>query len=547
MRVAPSLLLLLLVAGGALPSCSGSPASSPPQAALSPVQAAAGQGFSQVLGVWQEGFLARDPDKGKNLLYLAGTHYDMGFQTGYLAAGSTALMVHDYCNEFLFEMLNIPLESADLGILWDWVRAWLKGSTLASMHHVPTRFLDEMNGIADGYAQARREGLPGTEREVAFADVFLLNQAMDVLSGLTYEVLGKSATACNQFACWGGMTEDGRLFHGRDYQFYNAGVYQDTALPAVYVPKDETGGPAGYPFVTVTAPGFVGLATALNAAGISMGINVVHAWPARAEDPGLGGLLLIRSIMEEAATLEDAVRRVRETERGCPWIYLIADGKSHEAVVLETILSDPLKPWMQTRYAINRETAHGILGQPLEADHPEDGVRVRAADYIMDPAIRGKELTPPEHFSGYRNNPKYPDNRTWMNLSFPDPLEERADLIVATNHFLVPGMRLYQWAPWVALVWRTYWPASEWRYRTQTELLLDRVESGRALDWESAWRIADFLNPATVEGSFFYGPDRTRDVGGHVALMDGRDLILRALYGRYDDPWVEVSLETFLP
>jgi len=529
-----------------LPSCAGNDTEGP-QTASPAVQAAALTGFQQVLGTWGEGFLARDPAKQKNMLYVAGTHYEMGFQTGYLAPGDTARMVHDYCNEFLFEMLEIPLSSGDLGALWEWVRAWLKDLTLASLHYVPEPLVEEMNGIVDGYARAREEGLPGTERPVEFADVLLLNQAMDVLSSLAYHVLGKTVLACNQFACWGGMTQDGGLLHGRDFQFYNAGVYQDTALLAVVVPKDESGAPAGHPFVSITAPGFVGLATGLNSQGVSMAIDVVHAWPARAADPGLGGLLLIRWIMEQASTVEEAVGIVRETERGCPWIYLVGDGKTSEAVVLEAIRSDALEPWMQERYAENLVTAEEILGSPFDAYTPEQGLHVRTADYVMEEAVRGKALYPDESESDYRNNSKYPENRTLLNYNFPDPLEDRPDLIVVTNLFLYPGMRPYQWAPWVSLVWKSYWPAAEWRYATQTELLLDPIARGSALDWESAWKIADFLNPASDEGSFFHGTDRTQVVGGHIALMDGHNLVLRGLYGYYDQPWVEVDLRDFLP
>ena len=84
--------------------------------------------FSQFLSGHGDGFLARDPGKGKDLLYLSGTHYEMGFQTGLLAPARTARMVHDYCNEFLFEMLELPLSSGDLGVVWEWVRAWLHGT-----------------------------------------------------------------------------------------------------------------------------------------------------------------------------------------------------------------------------------------------------------------------------------------------------------------------------------------------------------------------------------------------------------------------------------
>ena len=504
-------------------------------------QAAAHDGFTEILASRDGGFLARDPVKEKSLLYMSGTHYAMGFQMGYLSAREVAIMVHDYCNEMLFEMVDLPISSGDLGEAWKSIRSWLTDLTMESVHYVPTTFLEEMQGIADGYAAARLEGKPGTDRAVSFEDVFLLNQAMDVLSSLTYHVLGRAIMACNQFAAWGDMTEDALLFHGRDFQFYNAGVYQDVALMAVYHPRDATGALRGNPFTTITAPGFVGLATGLNGEGVGMGLDVVHAWPAGAGDPGLGGLLLIRLVMEQAATLEEAVDIVAGTERGCPWLYLISDSRNSKAVVLEAIQSDPLSPWMEKRYGKNLETAEEILGQPLQPLVPERGVCVRAADYIMDPSVRGKGLPPPDSASPSNDNGRLKDNATWYNYNFPDPIEERPDMIVVTNHFLTPGMRPYQWAPLVALVWESYWPATEWRYETQTQLLLDQQKQG-PIDWESAWAAADFLNPARPKGTFFHGQDTTQQVRGHIALMDGAHLKFRALYGYYDDSWVEISL-----
>jgi len=511
--------------------------------ALTPREAAARAGYTEILGTEGEGFLALDPNKQKRLLYLTGTHYEMGFQAGALAGGSVAAMVHDYCNEFLFEMLDLPFHHEDLGPVWDLVRQLLIELTLPTADHVPAHLLREMEGIVDGYAEARRQGRPGTDRPVTLADVLLLNQGMDVVSTLTYHTLGKAGVACNQFACWGDRTRNGTLFHGRDFQFYNAGVYQDEALVAIYVPRGSGEDPAAYPFLTVTAPGFVGLATGLNRQGLSMGLDVVHAWPARPGDPGLGGLLLVRRVIEESATLGEAIALVRDEDRGCPWIYLIADAGARDAAVLETMQSDPLDPWMTRTYRKNLNLARDLLGETVEPAATEAGVAVRASDFVLDERYRGKTFELP----GYQNSSKYPDNHTFFNASFPDPLEDSPELVAATNHYLLPGMRLYQWAPLVWLIWKTYWPSSEWRYETLVELLLERTGEGRSLDWETAWATIDFLNPATPEGTFFYGPETDQPVGGHVCLMDGRNLVLRALYGYYDQPWVEVSLADFLP
>ena len=306
---------------------------------LTPMEAAGQNGFSGILGVHKAGFLSENRQTRKRLLYLEGTHYEIGYQVGYLCPEDVKFMVHDYCNEILFEMLDLPFGSKDIGPLWGSIRAWLKDLVIASENAIPSSLLEEMHGIADGYTEAPSEGRLPWDIAVEYADVLLLNQGMDALSSLTYHTLGKGTLACNQFACWGDRTDDGRLLHGRDFQFYTAGVYQDVSLVAVYRPLNADRTPSGYPFIAVTAPGFVGQATALNSQGISIGIDVVHSWAARQGDPGLGGLMLIRAVMETAATLEEAIKMVQDADRGCPWLYLVADGKTRSAAVLETIQS----------------------------------------------------------------------------------------------------------------------------------------------------------------------------------------------------------------
>jgi hypothetical protein len=509
-----------------------------------PRQAAAAQGFTSLLAVSGSGFLAENPSNKKRLMYLEGTHYEMGYQQGYMYPEAVRAMVHDYCDEILFEMLGLPFGSDRLGPLWSFVRAWLVDLVLASEEAVPTELRQEMHGIAAGYSDAVAHGRLEDEEGIAvtYEDVLLLNQGMDAISSLTYNALGKAGIACNQFACWGSRTRDGRLFHGRDFQFYTAGVYQDASLVCVYKSLGEDKNPSGYPFVTVTAPGFVGLATALNSQGISMGIDVVHSWASREGRPGLAGLLLIRRVMEQAGSLEEAVSIVREADRGCPWIYLVADGKEPSAVVLETLQSDAPEPWMQQRMEEAEAFARRLLGTPFVCRYPEKGLMVREADFVIPEDIRGKSVVLP----GYCNNPKYEGDATFLNLDFPDTFEDLPDVIAATNHFLLPEMRPFQWAPLVSLIWRPYWPSTEWRYRTLVRLLLGRSTGGPSLDWEGAWATIDFLDPATTEGSFFHGPETDQEVGGHVALMDDQALILRALYGHYNDAWVEVSLGDFL-
>jgi len=184
-----------------------------------------------------------------------------------------------------------------------------------------------------------------------------------------------------------------------------------------------------------------------------------------------------------------------------------------------------------------------LVGQPFSSAYPDQGLMIREPDFILPDDYKEKSITLPR----YTNNPKYGEDHTFLNYTFSDTLEDLPDMIAVTNHFLLPAMRPFQWAPLVSFVWKSYWPSTEWRYRTMVELLLQRATGGNALDWQTAWDTIDFLNPTTEHGSFFNGPDTSQPVGGHVVLMDGENLTLMALYGYYNHPWVEVSLQDFLP
>jgi hypothetical protein len=73
------------------------------------------------------------------------------------------------------------------------------------------------------------------------------------------------------------------------------------------------------------------------------------------------------------------------------------------------------------------------------------------------------------------------------------------------------------------------------RYQVLTNLLL---ESYGKLDQTSGRAIIDFMHPP----SEFYGDDPGQPVRQCVAFMDLDARTIWALYGNYDDPWVEFTL-----
>jgi len=210
---------------------------------------------------------------------------------------------------------------------------------LTNQRYIPECYRLEMQGVADGAGN-----------NVTYGDVLLLNEGLDVLISVIYPLIFavekmKGAIplpiisiipklplelACNQFAVFGEGTTDSGLFHGRDFMFPSLGILQEYALVRVAEPDER------YPFIGVTAPGFVGVYEGMNIHGVSIGTNMVSSWDCVPFRGGKGTLFVCRDVVQYASTLAEGIERVREAPKRTSWIYLISDGKIPDTAVLET-------------------------------------------------------------------------------------------------------------------------------------------------------------------------------------------------------------------
>ncbi len=165
--------------------------------------------------------------------------------------------------------------------------AWRRASPFMKKAH-----LEELRGLAAG------AGLP-------LADV----QEANILPELFH---------CSGFALMGPATADGRLLHGRILDYMTSAGLQDAALVVVEIPEK------GIPFLNAGFAGFLGSVTGLNAMGVAVG-----EMGGRGEGnwDGMPMAFLVRKVLEEAGTLEDALRIFRETPRTCEYYYVVSDGK----------------------------------------------------------------------------------------------------------------------------------------------------------------------------------------------------------------------------
>ncbi len=128
---------------------------------------------------------------------------------------------------------------------------------------------------------------------------------------------------CSGFALTGAATKDGRIYHGRVLDYMKGAGLEPNAVVIVARPDQ------GNAWVNISYAGFTGSVTAMNEKHISIG-----EMGGRGEGQWDGKPMaqLVREVMERASTLDEAIAVMRDSKRTCEYYYVIADGKTKQAV-----------------------------------------------------------------------------------------------------------------------------------------------------------------------------------------------------------------------
>ncbi len=296
---------------------------------------------------------------GKYLMHLQGSPYAMGYQQGYLGAESVYrltrqdwyrtvvlgmldtdnstlltimqdIMDHDRLDTVVGSVISAAQIDAVCTSSSDDIEAILqKMFTLCNLlvavnqQYVPAEYVTEMQGVADGATAAGYA--------VTFAEVRMLNMAMDALLSLSYPVVEPllfwmnifGYLSCSGFVVKGAGAASGHTIMGRHWQFTDYVTHEEMMLME-FVPS------SGYKFMSTSCPGFVGVTSAMNNQGIGIGNDMVPAGDCDPANFGMGTLLTCRYVAQYKAQLTDAINYIKNSVRGCSWIYGIGDGKNGE-------------------------------------------------------------------------------------------------------------------------------------------------------------------------------------------------------------------------
>ncbi len=219
--------------------------------------------------------------QGKTLLMVSGTPAQMGTAQGRLLRPLAQKMT---------ERVVYLVGGGDTLHSGQWFVDRMAEIERRTLPHIPPRFLEECDALA------RTAGV--SERDGRYANLF------------------PERFHCSGVALRGQATAGGRVLHARVLDYMAEIGLQDGALITVFMPE------GGHKWMSLGYAGFIGTVTAMNECGLSIG---EMGGRGEGQWDGMPMSLLLRDVMERAATVEEGLRILRAAPRTCQYYYILSD------------------------------------------------------------------------------------------------------------------------------------------------------------------------------------------------------------------------------
>lgn len=295
------------------------------------------------------------PDGTLTVLHTSGTHYDMGYQHGYLLRDQVVANMQSGL-EFVNTNQHVLHDSSEIPA----IVAQLQTQT-------PQKYLDEIQGIVDGVAAA---GGP----QLTYQDVLTVQMMADL-----------TQVACTQFAAKGAATVDGHAIHGRNLDWPTVpGFAHDNAILQV---AQGTGEQA---VCNVAWAGYVGTVSGINGQGVSVGTNNCPSSDANFD--GMPLTFLLRNALEVSANLDDYVNAINGNARTCGTNLVVASGREAGGAKVAAIEVTPTR--CEVYYDNDPREAHywdpATMTSHATLDNPN---WYTVSEGILDAVVRSNNFT----------------------------------------------------------------------------------------------------------------------------------------------------------
>jgi tetratricopeptide (TPR) repeat protein len=144
---------------------------------------------------------------------------------------------------------------------------------------------------------------------------------------ISHAIMDNPLVGCTGFAAWDKATRNGHLLLARNFDF-NAGRCFDTNKIVYRVKPDR-----GLGYISVAWPGMIGVVSGMNDAKIAVTVNACYTklpW-----GTGTPVALMLRQVLQYASSLDEAADLIAKTHVCVSDAYLIADGKTGRAIIVE--------------------------------------------------------------------------------------------------------------------------------------------------------------------------------------------------------------------
>jgi hypothetical protein len=260
------------------------------------------------LFTYEDNFLSKNKS-GLWELYVTGDAYQIGLRTGSLSQN----LVQKQERVFFSKIEDIVPSKFKLGIL----RQFLKWYNRKLYLHVPNEFQAEIYGVSKFTSNHYDFIAPSYLRSLYLHGAHDIGHALQDLA----------LVGCSSMAVWGNKTNDGEILLGRNFDFYAGDEFAEDKIIA-FVKPDK-----GYPFMSVTWGGMIGVVSGMNTEGLTITINAGKSEiPFQAKTPIS---ILSREILQYASNIEEAIAIAKKREVFVSEAIMIGSAKDKKAILIE--------------------------------------------------------------------------------------------------------------------------------------------------------------------------------------------------------------------
>ncbi len=214
------------------------------------------------------------------------------------------------------------MQTVERFIPWGWTR-WLLAKFVAIRNRdldrfIPTEVLAEMHGMALGTSDVYPEYGPHYARLLNYLAAHDLSHAfMD----------DQALAGCTAFGATTRATQGGQILLARNFDFEAGRAFDEHKVVMRIQPEK------GHAFLSVAWPGMFGVVSGVNDAGIGVVLLAGHS----ADKPEVGTPISVvaRQVLEQAATLDEAIALVRTARVFVSESFLIGSAAENLFVVVE--------------------------------------------------------------------------------------------------------------------------------------------------------------------------------------------------------------------